>query len=492
MSETTLQEETPAVEADPRPALGAHGLLLLGVAALAAGGFVFLHDPLRAAHPAGIGLTATQWILLAAALWSAKRQGRLNVQGRKTGVFLLILALLLGGTYAVFANGSLRLMNLPVTVLLSAQAVFSLTGQSSFPPLSAQGLWEGLRRFFPHLFLYWDVPFRALAQGRKSGRGYPVFLGLILALPAAGVALLLLSSADEVFGRLVQDGLQRASRFDGSFVLQLRFFFLLAMALFSALFSAARPGREIQRAAGGSPPPAVFAVILTVLALVYGLFAYVQIRYLFAGMDSVRMTGGYAAYARRGFFQLVLLAFLTLSLILPALTVCRESRAVRALCAAVSALTGVIDASAFFRMRLYIAAYGLSTLRVLTEWAMAMILLALLAVILKSVFPALRVCPFLAAAVLTSWVALNYANVDRITAASQVERINAGEAGFEAISSLPWSPDYYPAAEKIQDAQLRERALSYLAHPSDGSRLCAPGAYEWSLSFLRIPGDEIH
>ena len=95
------------------------------------------------------------------------------------------------------------------------------------------------------------------------------------------------------------------------------------------------------------------------------------------------------------------MALLTLCLILPSLILCREDKPLRILCAIVAILTIIIDISAFYRMYLYIGAYGLTTLRIVTLWGIGMILLALLAAIVKSIRPDVKICPILAVVVLT-------------------------------------------------------------------------------------------
>ena len=187
-----------------------------------------------------------------------------------------------------------------------------------------------------------------------------------------------------------------------------------------------------------------------------------QIRYLFAGVESVRMSGGYAAYARSGFFQLTVLALLTLALILPAISLCRESRAVRFLSGLTAVLTGVIDASAFFRMRLYMQAYGLTTLRLVTVWGMAMILLALLACLARAIRPNLRICAVLALAALLTWTAGCWLPVDTIIARDHVARYNAGAGSWESLTSLEHTCCLHSvrdAFEEIRNPGNRLRAL---------------------------------
>lgn len=498
-TEETRAEALPDPKEAQDPALGPSGWVLLALSFAAAVLFSFGHDWLTPSrYGPGIGLTLSHWVLTAAALWAAKARKRLTP--RPDGIFLLALSVLLSAAYAVFANATLRRLNLPVLWLVTAQALFSLTGMNRASALSGPGLWEGLQRYADSLFRHWLSPFASLAAKARGSRHARRNLlpGLLTALLASLVAAAILATADQVFSGILNSAAQRMAGLDGSFLLRLFMALLLTFPLFSHRFSLLQEARSTRPAVSRISDPTVFCLVLTGLSLVYALFGYVQIRYLFAGVESVRMSGGYAAYARSGFFQLVLVALLTLGVILPALTLFRENRAVRALCGLTALLTVLIDVSAFVRMRLYIEAYGLSTLRVVTLWGIGVILLALLAVMGKALRPAWRICPVLAAVILSSWVALNWINVDRVVADSQVARFNAqaGSAGgVEALASDQyWSPAYAAAFGKIAVPAAREEALRLLDSRAreerpDGGMLKDPPLYDWSLAFLRGAGD---
>ncbi len=500
------QPETDAKKAEKLP-LSGEGILLLVLSLASALWFCFGHTLIWQPnyHGPGIGLTLTHWGLTAAVLVTAGRKHLLRHSPE--GIFLLLLSLLLSAVYGIFANLTMKILNLPVLLLMTAQALFALTGQNCASPLSGQGLWEGFRRYWIGHFLHWGVPFHALASRRRNRKNSGMLLvGIWLSVIAATLALTILSSADTVFSGIVVGALDQVTHIDGGFILRLFLSLLLGMALFSHRFSLLQTPREIRPVQRSHPEPTVFCMVLSALALVYALFAYVQVRYLFAGEESVRMAGGYAAYARSGFFQLVLVALLTLGLILPALTLCGKSRKVRVLCAIVTLLTAVIDFSAFFRVRLYIASYGLTVLRMVTLWGIGIILLALLAAFGKALRPALRICPIIAAAALTSWVVLNLANPDRIVSENLVARYNAQTAAESApdpdhgVKSLAsdnyWSPDYYAAFEKISDTTARAEALELLhergAQTDDsGHAFRDPSVYDWSLSFLKLPEPKV-
>ncbi|MBR3493891.1 MAG: DUF4173 domain-containing protein [Clostridia bacterium] len=454
MEET--REKTPQLPQTPEALRG--WPVLLAAALLSAATFWFLRDPLTSFHAPGIGITVSHAVLTAVVL-GMRRSSLRPVRGNAMGWGLLALSAALSGTYAVHANDTLRLLSLPVLILLTAQALTTLTGRRTFPPLSGEGLLEGVRRFLPGLVSQVELPFREASRRMGKARAERWLAAAAAGLIAGGLALALLSSADSVFSGLLTAGV---SRFNSRSLFRLLLSAGTGLLLFSHFYTALCPARELPPLHRPAAQPAVFCAALAALALVYAAFAYVQIRYLFAGVESVRMSGGYAAYARSGFFQLTVLALLTLALILPAISLCRESRAVRFLSGLTAVLTGVIDASAFFRMRLYMQAYGLTTLRLVTVWGMAMILLALLACLARAIRPNLRICAVLALAALLTWTAGCWLPVDTIIARDHVARYNAGAGSWESLTSLEHTCCLHSvrdAFEEIRNPGNRLRAL---------------------------------
>lgn len=114
-------------------------------------------------------------------------------------------------------------------------------------------------------------------------------------------------------------------------------------------------------------------VVLGLLDVLFLAFVIVQFRYLFGGADLVQVspTLTYAEYARRGFFELVWVAALLLSIMLlldwlAKLDSPRQTSVYRALSGLLVALLFVVIVSALQRMRLYTQEYGLTELRLYT------------------------------------------------------------------------------------------------------------------------------
>ena len=189
------------------------------------------------------------------------------------------------------------------------------------------------------------------------------------------------------------------------------------------------------------------------LNAVYALFSYIQFANLFGGAAHAAMAGGYAEYARSGFFQLVAVAGFNLLALSAALRASRGAW-MRAMSALLIAATAVLLASAFWRMRLYIGAFGLTVLRALTLWGMLAIA-AMLAVAAAALFVRkFRAGPAALACLIALWVGLNAVDLDALVVEYNVEAYLSGRletldadylrglpGGDEALARLENRPD---------------------------------------------------
>lgn len=215
---------------------------------------------------------------------------------------------------------------------------------------------------------------RGLPSGslrRGLGRWGGVLRGLVIAVPLVLIFIALFSAADAVFAHWVE----RLTGWDldlGGFVGRTLMALVIAWLTAGLLAFAAEPGesvaeRELLDAWPRRPRlgGAEVVTVLVVLDLVFAAFVVLQAAYLFGGLDTLAESGlTYAAYARRGFFELLAVAFLVGGLVLAAESFVRErTRAYRAALIGLVVLTLVVLASAFLRLRLYQDAYGWTELR---------------------------------------------------------------------------------------------------------------------------------
>ena len=228
--------------------------------------------------------------------------------------------------------------------------------------------WSSISGAFAVVFE--DVRWAELPRGRHAAQAVAVGRGLALGVPLLVVFGGLFVAADAVFQGLVSDALHV-----GNPLTHVAIGAMCAWVALGVLRSVVVPAE-----AGAEPfaPPRPRAslgiveicVVLGVLDALFAAFVAVQFRSFFGGDAFVEHTTGltYAAYARRGFFELVAVVALALPLLVTADWLVRpRSRrhaiAFRALSGLLVVLLFVVMASALERMRLYQRAYGLTELR---------------------------------------------------------------------------------------------------------------------------------
>jgi hypothetical protein len=428
----------------------------------------------------GIGVTGFVYACVGTALFSLRGQVRYT----RANILLLIGGLLLAAVYGIFANEEMRLLNLPVVAATVMAALYHIAGaqagELSCPAVLPDTALNLMRDAFAHT----PKPFKALAglTRKKPAVTKGLGTGLCISIPILAVVLALLASSDAVFGAGLNSLLKAVSmetllpnaKKVGCSI-------LLGLVLFSLLYALRHPKdtRRVHRRLPAMPVPG-YAVVLTALNAVYALFVYVQFAYLFGGAGSAVMTGGWAQYARSGFFELVIIAVINLSVTLLSLSASEKHGIVRALCGMLLIMTGIILFSAARRMGLYIGEYGLSLLRLLTLWAAAVILIALLLTAVRLLKPGFPLFPALLAAAVSAWLAFNLSN--------PAARIAGWNATAYLRGSLQTVDTGYMSSLSI-DALPALRQLSQQGHPGANEAIEAilkrgsPPWYAWSLPY---------
>ena len=173
-------------------------------------------------------------------------------------------------------------------------------------------------------------------------------------------------------------------------------------------------------------PPAALLVSLVALDGLYALFLGVQSAGLFGGPAYLASRGlRYAEWARSGFFQMVRVTVVNLSVLLGAVTWTRREQGFGAIRLAAAVLTGesfLLLGSAAWRMNLYVSAYGLSFKRCMTYWGMAVMAALFAFAAGKLAKPERSFCRLAFPFLLAAWLLVAYLPIDSIVARDQVRR----------------------------------------------------------------------
>jgi len=198
-----------------------------------------------------------------------------------------------------------------------------------------------------------------------------VIKGILMAIPVMFIFILLLSSADLIFQKYISDlitiNIQPETLIRIIFILIVTLIFIGAYSyVFQELKKQENIKQENTKYMIGNIES---SIVLGMVNVLFFLFILVQLTYLFGGESNISAQGfTYAEYARRGFFELIAVAVISLLLLLTIEKhiVQKEKSHIlgfKILSTAMIVQVIGIMVSAFTRLLLYEQAYGFTTLR---------------------------------------------------------------------------------------------------------------------------------
>ena len=385
-----------------------------------------------------LGLNAA---VLAAAMAAATlfALGKLGLREGKRDFFWSASLVLLGLSVAWTANPMTQ--NVSFLGLFLAELLWLMNAFADILSWRFGRVVSGGFRLVGRIITHLPVPFRHLAALRRGGRknAQSVLLGILIAVPLLWIVVSLLASADAAFGALTERifGGWSVSKTVRT-VIRAVFYTLIPAAVFYAALAAQTersefPAKETRRAG------ALIAITFTgALAVVYAVFCGIQIAVLFAGDVSALPEGmTYAEYAREGFFQLLLVSGINVAVIITAQRRFVSTRALRALLVFLTVCTYLTEASSAMRMLLYVNAYGLTYLRLLVLWFLALLALILGAAAYTVFHEDFRLFRFTLAACMAFWLVFAFARPDAIAA-----RYNLAKHGLDDTTEAEISHEF--------------------------------------------------
>ena len=415
--------------------------------------FGVVGDVLLRAMPWGLNLLL--WVAaLALGIVALAQWNNLPLTGG--GRWLIGPALIFAALFALRDSIMLNSANLlAILICLALIAYRALQGRLRVATLTeytrGTALAGAFGLFGAFMLVFDDIKWRQIKIGGQSKHVAAVGTGVLIAVPMLFVFGGLLTSADAVFQKLINDlfNWDVYEIFSHAFWIGCWAWIVAGFLRMTFLFKESQAKPSTYKGALGAVEVSI--VLGSLIALFFG-FVVVQARYLFGGSEVLRslIKLSFAEYARRGFFELVTVAALVLPFLLflhwlmkkedP-----RSERVFRYLSGGVIGLLFVIMFSALYRMRLYQIEFGLTELRLYTTAFMGWLAIVFVWFILtvprgksdRFAFGAL-------ASALLVLLALNILNPDDL-----IVRVNAGRVdaanGFDASYVVGLSADAVPA-----------------------------------------------
>jgi len=382
----------------------------------------------------------------------------------KKAFYLSIPIILLGMTYFIFNNTFFIFLNMIVIIALIAimliVALSDTTGIHNFISKIFFIIFSPIEKVNDAVKSIINIIFKKKEEKdeiekSKNENIKKIILGIILSIPILIVILLLLTSADSIFAEKVDNitfnALFKLLEFDTIVELILRTGIIIGLTIYFVAFihnliNDKRKTLE-QNAKINSKlkiDRIIVNTIMTILNIIYLIFSYVQISALFMGYTSLSQDE-YANYARQGFFQLMIVSLINLSIILTTShIICKKEQEksvyTKIMNILLAIFTLIILVSSFMRMHLYEQAFGYTFLRLMVYVILiteAILMIPTVMYILKPKMDLLK--PYFII-IITMYVLVNYINIDGVIAKRNVDKFmtdqKAENIDFNYLSTL--------------------------------------------------------
>jgi len=423
----------------------------------------------------------------------------LKKQINKEVFILLVFLIFLSTMVFVHSNELLIFLNVVTSILL-----LLVITRISFCEKIKNFSTEDYFKIFFLLFKFIQSSFQTLSNlflprgAKEDGKKFSqIVKGILMAIPVLFVFILLFSSADLIFQKYVSDLLNINNELE----IIIRFILILVATIIfigAYTYSFREKVNQIstqQNSKNYTIGHIESSILLGSVNILFFSFILIQLTYLFGGESNISAQGlTYAEYARRGFFELIAVAMISLFLLLATekYVIKKETEhglGFKILSTFLIVQVILIMASAFTRLSLYEEAYGFTTLRLYSH-AFIILLAIIFCLLLYKIYQDRRENTFsirVFFSIVLFIVVMNFLNPDAFIARRNIERFEAtGKLDINYLSHL--SDDAIPVIIEvlnISNEDLRKsfaRELYWRTQNSD-----SPYFSQWqSLNISRI------
>lgn len=267
-------------------------------------------------------------------------------------------------------------------------------------------------------------------KGKRKGFG-KLLAGAVLALPVLLFIVPLLISSDAAFEGLVS----HIAGDIGTLIAKLILGVAAAVLIVSYCFTRKKDDIIPLRESGFCGTDPMYAVsFLSVISVCYLVYLFSQLAYFFAAFSGFLpkdYTFTLSGYARRGFFEMSIIAGINFVIILGTVLISKKKNnkphtAIRVLGTFIGLFTLVIIATALSKMFLYIKNYGMTVLRIITSSFMVFLAVVFIAVIIRCYSSRVRVIRTALVTAVAVLLVLGFGNVKSFVAAYNYNAYKSG------------------------------------------------------------------
>ena len=466
--------------------------IVLGVIALS-----ILHSILFYAQDFGVSVVLFTIPGILLIIYSLKSR---NKAKNPKAFFLSVPITLVSLTYMLFNNVFFNIMNFFVIIgLTSIMILWAIYGEFNitniitnlfvviFKPIIYIG--EAVKQIYYNVFkrsnVNSDGKIKDVIKESKVFR--QILLGLVISIPLLIVIIALLISADTAFAQIlgpIRRLLENifTLKFWSSIYFRILFFCIVCIYFMAFICNILKFDTDKRKKSDGlniKMQNITVNTVLTVLNIVYFLFTIVQFTNLFMQIG-LNENFGYAEYARRGFFQLMIVTFINFAIVLITNANKRETTKITNIYTKIMNLfliifTVILICSSFVRMYFYEQEFGYTFLRLMVYFILITELVLIIPTIGYIFSKKIKLLKCYIIIIALMYALINFVNIDKTIASRNVDKyiadsklvqesIRSQKTDFNYLKhlSIDAIPDIIRLYENTDDNLLKAQIRKYL------------------------------
>lgn len=370
-------------------------------------------------------------------IWITTKLLKGNIKNKKA-LLISIPIIVLSSTYFIFDNLTFYLINIVLVPIL--YLIMVIWAISDFQIKSI--IYKIILMIFQPLNYIGDVIRAVLKEfnpkekdeqiGEKKEKNN-IFKAVCFTGTIALIEIGLLCSADnefaKIFSTIFKDiNIFNVSELTGRIIIIIIAFFYFA-GFFMNMLDKENGLKEFEKDEKTEKKESyTIRMMITVLNLVYLVFCFTQIKVLFTEQNIK-----YSEFARKGFFQLMIVSLINIVMILKANNknlkeTEKQEKYKKTMCIVMVIFTLIIIISAFARMTLYQQNYGYTRLRILVDYTLITEIILLIPTIIYILKNKIDLIKTYFVIIITMYCLVNFINIDKIIMKNNFNRYK--ETGY--------------------------------------------------------------
>ena len=370
-------------------------------------------------------------------IWITTKLLKGNIKNKKA-LLISIPIIVLSSTYFIFDNLTFYLINIVLIPIL--YLIMVIWAISDFQIKSI--IYKIILMIFEPLNYIGDVIRAVLKEfnpkekdeqiGEKKEKNN-IFKAVCFTGIIALIVIGLLCSADnefaKIFSTIFKDiNIFNVSELTGRIIIIIIAFFYFA-GFFMNMLDKENGLKEFEKDEKAEKKESyTIRMMITVLNLVYLVFCFTQIKVLFTEQNIK-----YSKFARKGFFQLMIVSLINIVMILKANNknlkeTEKQEKYKKTMCIVMVIFTLIIIISAFARMTLYQQNYGYTRLRILVDYTLITEIILLIPTIIYILKNKIDLIKTYFVIIITMYCLVNFINIDKIIMKNNFNRYK--ETGY--------------------------------------------------------------